>query len=83
VVEAAGIEPASFGTEPGLLRAQTVYVFSSRRRHGTPTTDQVTVRCPLRLRDRAASWASCRRQHPGRRHSGADGYRPRSGSERV
>jgi len=30
-VEVAGIEPASFGTEPGLLRAQTVSEFSPRR----------------------------------------------------
>ena len=54
VVEVAGIEPASFGTSPGLLRAQPALAFLSP---GVPAGDSPTgsaaVRCPGQLRGRA------------------------------
>src|SRR5260370_27854001 len=52
-VEVAGIEPASFSTSPGLLRAQSAARFSApavtqtSRRAGS-----VAVRCPDYSRDR-------------------------------
>jgi hypothetical protein len=54
LVEVAGIEPASFGTSPGLLRAQPALLFSApavmqaSRRAGS-----AAVRCPVQPRGRA------------------------------
>src|SRR5262249_35127980 len=46
-VEVAGIEPASFGTSPGLLRAEPALAFLSPGVHaGKSPTGSVTVWCP-------------------------------------
>jgi hypothetical protein len=46
-VEVAGIEPASFGTSPGLLRAQPALAFLSPGVHaGESPTGSATVCCP-------------------------------------
>ena len=46
-VEVAGIEPASFGTSPGLLRAEPALVFLSPGVHaGESPTGSATVCCP-------------------------------------
>ncbi len=47
-VEVAGIEPASFGTSPGLLRAQPALAFLSPGVHaGESPTGSATVCCPV------------------------------------
>ena len=43
-VELAGIEPASFGVEPGLLRAQSVLSFSQPRRSHEQVADRLSHR---------------------------------------
>ncbi len=46
-VEVAGIEPASFGTSPGLLRAQPALAFLSPGVHaGKSPTGSAAVWCP-------------------------------------
>ena len=53
LVEVAGIEPASFGAEPGLLRAQPTCAFLGPSSHaGKLLTGPVAVRFPARSRDR-------------------------------
>ena len=52
-VEVAGIEPASFGDDPGLLRAQPACAFLGLSSHaGELLTGPVAVRFPSRSRDR-------------------------------
>src|SRR6187200_3199264 len=52
-VEVAGIEPASFGADPGLLRAQPTCAFLGPSSHaGKLLTGPVAVRFPARSRDR-------------------------------
>src|SRR6476620_4327329 len=73
-VEVAGIEPASFGIGPGLLRAQPAVGFSA------PAVTQASCRraqsllgfpaVPATGTSGGASW---RRQVPGRRRPRADG----------
>ena len=53
VVEVPGIEPGSFGAEPGLLRAQPTCAFLGPSSHaGKLLTGPVAVRFPARSRDR-------------------------------
>ena len=53
MVEVAGIEPASFGAEPGLLRAQPACAFlGPSSQTGKLLTGPVAVRFPARSRDR-------------------------------
>jgi hypothetical protein len=75
VVEVAGIEPASFGTEAGLLRAQPAVLFSapaisqaSRRRA------QPLLGFPTGPAAGPVGGVSLRCQIPGRRHSRADKF---------
>jgi hypothetical protein len=57
-VEVAGIEPASFGAEPGLLRAQPACAFlGPSSQTGKLLTGPVAVRFPIRSRDRT-EWLS-------------------------
>jgi len=44
VVELAGIEPASFGVDPGLLRVQFVMSFSQSRRSHEHVADRLSHR---------------------------------------
>jgi len=53
LVEVAGIEPASFGTEPGLLRVQPASGLLGPDSHaGELSPGPVAVRCSSRPRDR-------------------------------
>lgn len=47
MVEVAGVEPASFGTSPGLLRAQPALLFSAPAvMQASRRTGSAAVRCP-------------------------------------
>jgi len=78
-VEVAGIEPASAGAEPVLLRAQSAVAFLSPGDHADESPSRAqSLLVSHQLRDRAFSqWPPRRRQHPGRRHSRADAVAPR------
>lgn len=65
-VEVAGIEPASFGEGPGLLRVQPAWRFLSPGAHaGVSPTGSVAVGCPYRPRDRACRWSLLTMPDPG------------------
>ena len=66
LVEVAGIEPASFGEELGLLRVQPAWRFLSPGAHaGVSPTDSVAVGFPYRPRDRACRWSLLTMPDPG------------------
>jgi len=65
-VEVPGIEPGSFGSETGLLRAQPACRFLSPGTHaGKLPTGSVAVRFPYRPRDRVGRWSLLTMPGPG------------------